>query len=211
MKQNKRSLKIAAIVFCLIAVMTLSACGKGGTTSGGTSSGGSGSGTVSYAVEGYERTDGVVDTTKRDDGRYVDGYQIAFLNDTVSTAWFDFTVKSVEFVNEYDGYTPDDGYNYAVAEITVKNTFGEDIDIYYNDFYLAYNLGNDTDVEYAEEKAAYKDGENIGNSFVLANGQTATFDFIFQISSDAVGNYAVDYMEYYSDEVAGNEFIIVFE
>jgi hypothetical protein len=112
--------KILVVLLALAMVFSLSACSLFGGTK---------------TVAGYERTDGVEDYTTTSDGRKVDGYQIAFKGDTVSTAWFKFTVNSVKFTDEYEDITADSGYQLAVANITVKSTYDGDMPLYYNDFW----------------------------------------------------------------------------
>ncbi len=179
----------------VLLVFSLSACSLFGGTK---------------TVAGYERTDGVEDYTTTSDGRKVDGYQIAFKGDTVSTAWFKFTVNSVKFTDEYEDITADSGYQLAVANITVKSTYDGDMPLYYNDFWLAWDIEADA-WSYADELAMYSDGDDLGDSIIMAQNETIKADFVFQISEDATSPYVLEFYEYYADGVWGNDFFIIFE
>ena len=45
------------------------------------------------------------------------------LGDTVSTAWFDYTVTEVESTQEYGGYVRAQGDQLVVVELTLKSTY----------------------------------------------------------------------------------------
>ena len=49
--------------------------------------------------------------------------------DTMATYFFEFTVNSAALTNDYEGYTPAEGNALLVAEVTVKNTFKESIEM----------------------------------------------------------------------------------
>ena len=67
-------------------------------------------------------TKGVLESYTLTDGRVVDGWLGASVQDSVSAKWYDFKVNSVEFVNTYEGYTAGDGNILIHANITITNT-----------------------------------------------------------------------------------------
>lgn len=67
------------------------------------------------------------------------------LNDTMHTMFFDFTVTGAYLAKEYEGYQPAEGNQLLVADITVKNTFRESIEMYDTDFQAQW--GEDEDPE----------------------------------------------------------------
>ena len=50
-----------------------------------------------------------------------DGQAIGEIGDTMHTAFFDFTINSAELADSFDGYTPAEGYELLVADITIEN------------------------------------------------------------------------------------------
>ena len=97
------------IVFSLMAsiLLLLSACGSIPGMEGGSSSGGSASSS---------------------DGTY-------HVGDTISTAFFDFTVNSAVASADHEGYTAQDGYKLVVADLTIKNTETYSMPMGQYDFY----------------------------------------------------------------------------
>ena len=60
------------------------------------------------------------------------------IGDTMETYFFDFTINSASLTGEYAGRTPEPGNALLVAEVTVKNTYRESIEMYDTDFQLGW-------------------------------------------------------------------------
>lgn len=105
------------IVFSLMAsiLLLLSACGSIPGMEGGSSSGGSASSS---------------------DGTY-------HVGDTISTAFFDFTVNSAVASADHEGYTAQDGYKLVVADLTIKNTETYSMPMGQYDFMIAWGDGDE--------------------------------------------------------------------
>ena len=63
--------------------------------------------------------------------------------DTMETYFFDFTVNSAYLTSDYAGRTPGEGNVLLVADITVKNTFEQSIEMYDTDFQVQWDDGDD--------------------------------------------------------------------
>ena len=59
------------------------------------------------------------------------------------TMFFDFTVTGAYLAEEYEGYQPAEGNQLLVADITVKNTFEQSIEMYDTDFQVQWDDGDD--------------------------------------------------------------------
>lgn len=75
---------------------------------------------------------GCGNTQAENDQRFVQG-------DTVSTAWFDYTVTSAEAVGEYGGYISAEGDQLVVVELTIKSTYTQPITMFDSDFQLSWS------------------------------------------------------------------------
>lgn len=60
------------------------------------------------------------------------------LGDTVSTAWFDYTVTGVESTEEYGGYISAEGEQLVVVELTLKSTYPQPVTMFDSDFQLSW-------------------------------------------------------------------------
>lgn len=61
------------------------------------------------------------------------------LGDTVSTAWFDYTVTSVGAAEEYAGYHSAQGDQLVVVELTIKSTYTQSTMMFDSDFQLSWS------------------------------------------------------------------------
>lgn len=66
----------------------------------------------------------------------------------MKTYFFDYTVNNAYLCEEYNGYQPADGKCILVAEVTVKNTFNESIEMYDTDFQIQWNSDGADDYDY---------------------------------------------------------------
>lgn len=60
------------------------------------------------------------------------------LGDTVSTAWFDYTVTGVEAVDAYGGYISAQGAQLVVVELTLESTYTQPVTMFDTDFQLSW-------------------------------------------------------------------------
>ena len=181
------------IVFSLMAsiLLLLSACGSIPGMEGGSSSGGSASSS---------------------DGTY-------HVGDTISTAFFDFTVNSAYLTSDYAGYTPAEGNVLLVANITVKNTFEQSIEMYDTDFQVQWDDGDDayaypitTDMEtYTEVEPV---GENqLPGTYPMAVDEERSGELVYEVPSGFT-DFSIAYLEQFVDdsgeESTGETFFVYF-
>jgi len=55
---------------------------------------------------------------------------------TYSTQWFEFTVKSIEKMDSYAGYEPENGFELYAVLLSEKSTFSKEIPMGTFDFYM---------------------------------------------------------------------------
>lgn len=72
-----------------------------------------------------------------DDGE--PGLKQGLPGDTLSTQWFDFTVDGAYSCARYGSYTAADGNKLVVATLTLKNTFGNPVDMWGDDFAILWD------------------------------------------------------------------------
>ena len=125
------------------------------------------------------------------------------LGDTMSNMFFDFTVNSAGTVDSYDGYTPSDGNQLILCNITLKNTFGEALPMYDSDFQLQWGDG---DEDYAwsvdpleEDGSGMPTNDQMPLEWSMDDGAVETYDLLFEVPAD-VTNFSIVYLEQYTDE-----------
>ena len=137
-----------------------------------------------------------------DDGVYSYG-------DVVHTAFFDFTVNGAYLTKDYHGYKPEDGMEFLVADMTVKNTFSDQIPMFDTDFQAqwgddddeeAYSFPVTTNRETGEEvKEAYADEEQLPYEYELDKRQTRRGMLVFAVP-EGHQDFSISTRDSYEDE-----------
>lgn len=125
--------------------------------------------------------------------------------DTMETYFFDFTVNSAYLTSDYAGHTPAEGNVLLVADITVKNTFQQSIEMYDTDFQVQWDDGDDayaypitTDMEtYTEVDPV---GENqLPGTYSLAVDEERTGELVYEVPS-GFADFSIAYLEQFVDD-----------
>ncbi len=142
-----------------------------------------------------------------------DGYAEGKLGDTMRSSFFDYIVNSAYLCDSYEDYTPQDGYELLVADVTVKNTFGEAIPMFDSDFQVQW--GSDAADSYDFPVTFYLDeGTSLGNEvlpaqYELAKDESRSGLLIFEVPVGGT-EYSISYMEYFDDDTTGSTFFVFF-
>ena len=110
------------------------------------------------------------------------------LGDKVKTEWFNFTVNSIEVVDDYEGYTTDEGYRLAVCDVTLKSIVDDTTPMYWSDFILIWT---DEGGEFPEDvdplelpgsyPIEYTSDKQFPDEYDLAAGETLQADLVFDV------------------------------
>ena len=111
------------------------------------------------------------------------------------TEWFTFQVNSVETVTNYAGVDADEGCVFLIANVYEKNTWdgNDSIPMSCYDYYALE--GENAEEIWPEEPW---DNAMMPNEFYLAPEEEATYDVVFQVSSD-VAEVSFVYVEVDAD------------
>lgn len=156
-------------------------------------------------------------------GYAMDGYAEGFLGDTMHTYWFDFTVNSAYTCQEFDGLSPEDGYKFLVAEITLYNTTKSTQPMYFWDFQLQWDAQPGEDEEMAfgyplYEEIQNEDGESdfisvsdlqLPTYYDLGINETRTGLLLYTVPEGAK-DYSISFQEFFDDDTEGDLFFIWF-
>lgn len=141
--------------------------------------------------------------------------------DTMETYFFDFTVNSAYLTSDYAGYTPAEGNVLLVADITVKNTFRESIEMYDTDFQAqwgededpeAYSIPITTDPETFTELEPVG-GDQLPGTYPLAVDEERSGQLVYEVPQGYV-DFSLSYLELYDDgseeENTGDTYFVFF-
>lgn len=146
---------------------------------------------------------------KKEESSYKEG----FLGDTMKTYFFDFSVNSAYTCASYEGYTPAEGSQMLVTEITVKNTFSEDIEMYDSDFMIlwadesddAYSLPVTYDLPSGETLSQ----NMLPDVYPLKIKESRSGLLVYEVPTE-YKNFSMAYVTVFDDDSEGDIFFVHF-
>ena len=134
---------------------------------------------------------------------------------TMKTYFFDYTVNSAYVCGEFEGYQPAEGNQLLVADVTIKNTFDEEIEMYDTDFQAQWGGSGDEDFSVpitwdgSEEGADTLTDGQFPAIYTLAKGESKTGLLIFEVPEGKT-ELSISYMEAFDDNSTGDTFFVNF-
>lgn len=146
-----------------------------------------------------------VNTAAEAAAQMINGDVTGEIGELYSTAWFEFTVKSIERVDSYAGYSPADDMQLIDVVINEKNIFEDEIPMGTFDFYIDENA----------DAADYwvplepRDDTMMPEEFYLAVGESAEYHMVFEVPAE-YNDLNLVYVEIDEDDGIGATFTIKF-
>lgn len=135
-----------------------------------------------------------------------DGQADGRIGDIMKNTFFQYTVKSAAIVDEYAGYTPEDGYILVDAVVDTKNVFTESIEMYDTDFQIQWGDG---DEDYGYPIAALDD-TMIPDTYELRRAESKEYHCVYEVPEGST-NFSISYLEQFTDGSEGDVFFVFFE
>lgn len=142
-----------------------------------------------------------------------EGYAEGKLGDIMRSSFFDYIVNSAYICDSYEDYTPQAGYELLVADVTIKNTFGETISMFDSDFQVQWNSDAEDAFEYPV--TYYLDeGNSLGDEVLptqydMSKDESRSGLLIFEVPAGET-EYSISYLEYFDDDTTGSTFFVFF-
>lgn len=201
----------------VVTAAVLTGCGSNGTLGGTSGNSGSSSNSGNSDTSSSPSSSSTPPSSAATQSQvgYPDenGNAEGFIGDTMHTYFFDYTVNSAYLCDEYEGYTPEDGYEILVADVTVKNTVTQSIEMYDTDFQIQWN--DDADDAYDFPITLYLDEGEVLNDqmfpgvYTLSVNQSVNGLLVFEVPA---GNkdFSISYLEMFDDDTTGDVFFVYF-
>lgn len=188
---------VSLFLATVVTAAVLTGCGSNGTLTGGSSSS-----SPSSVASSSTTNVGYPDENGNAEGR---------LGDTMHTYFFDYTVNSAYLCDEYEGYTPADGYEILVADVTVKNTSTSTLPMYDTDFQVQWN--DDADDAYGFpitlDLNDVLNDQMLPGEYDLAIAKSINGLLVYEVPA---GNkdFSISYLEMFDDDTTGDVFFVYF-
>lgn len=200
--------KLACALLAGALALSLAACSSGSSSSASvsSSSGGGASRSLPGAAQQEEPASSTITA--------VDGYGEGRMGDVMQTYFFTYSVNSAYLTDSFEGYAPAEGNALLVAEMTVKNTGRQSIEMYDTDFQAqwgdeeGFSLPITFDMETGEDLGTVSDKQFPG-TYTLGVNESRTALLVFEVPA---GNrdLSISHMEYFSDGTTGDTFFVFF-
>lgn len=135
---------------------------------------------------------------------------------SMHTYFFDCVVRSAYACTEFEGYQPSEGNMLLVAEIAVKNTIENEIEMYDTDFQAQW--GEDEKDAYSvpitydgtEEGMDILRDDQLPGTYLLQPEELRTGLLVFEIPKNRYDHLSISYMEAFDDDTTGETYFINF-
>lgn len=203
--------KLIALLLSLLMLFTLAACGSSDTPEEPEDP---------KPAEEEEEEDEKKDDDEDEDGSSIldlldlpgdlvypnDGVAEGELESVMRTYFFDFSVSDVSCDYAYDDYTAAWGYKLVLVELTVENTFGDEIPMFPTDFSLQWDDGDGQ----VYPVHAITGSEMLNGFYDLEKRESRSGLLIFEVP-EREDRFTLRHQEYFDDDTLGDEFYVFFE
>lgn len=190
---KKRGMAVCALLLCL----ALTGCGRWGI--------------FSHELEDWMRensTDGGAYSADSDSQADSGGETYyGELGDTMSSCFFDFTVKNARLRSEYGGYAAQSGMQLLDVLVTVRNTYHSELPMSIYDFQVQW--GEEDDAFGYEADAFWNGADTMPEQYALAEDEERTMHIVYEVPLDRE-EFSVSYREQYDGGGYGNTFFVFF-
>ena len=128
---------------------------------------------------------------------------------TFRTVFFDYSVDSVNYPSEYEGYTASEGMQLLDVVVTIKNTFGSTLPMFNDDFQIQWHDLGDGDDDYDFGIIMDDSSTVMPYEYSLANGKTCNYHIIYEVPAEAK-EFSVSFQEFFDDNTMGDVFFTYF-
>ena len=124
------------------------------------------------------------------------GVKYGSMGDTLSTAWFDFTVDGAYSCSEYCGYASSAGYKLVVVAMTLKNDRGEPVDLWGDDFVIFWG---DDDSDLDIPLSAGLSGDQFPDEYVLSANELRAGVMVFEVPEE-FRDFGIMFTDFFESE-----------
>ena len=146
------------------------------------------------------------DYGRGDDVYAYDGAGFGYVRDIIHTYWFDFTVNNTMFCQTFQGYTARNGYQLIVLDLTIENTFEDEVPMFDTDFWVEWGEDyNDFDGSYPVPDSYDISHDFLPEHYYLSPNDIVTGLLMYEVPV-GYSEYMLIFEEYFEDGDVGDWF-----
>lgn len=201
--------RIRSLLLALIMLASLAACGKDGldlNPNSNSSSSPSGSDNSNSPDSNPSSSNDVITPE--------DGMAIGYEGDTLRTVFFDMKIENPQTCDEFDGLTPDEGYKFLTADLTLYNYTDYSQLMFDTDFEVIWDLDDDdawawpecnetTDAN-GEPEYSVRSDKQLPIEYTLGIHKSQTGLLLYQVPADST-DFFIAFYEVFAPEEEGDE------
>lgn len=128
----------------------------------------------------------------------------AGLGEELANVFFSYQVNDVKTASQFNGALPEDGYQYLIINVTVKNVSGQTIPMSMFDFELDWGYDG---YAYSEDPVTEA---QLPTEWEMEADDVTQGDLVFQAPADQT-DFSLSYLEVYEDGTEGDYYYIDFQ
>lgn len=137
-----------------------------------------------------------------------DGYAEGYMGDVMRTVFFDFSVDSAYTCDSLDTYTPADGYQLLVADITIKNTSTYSMPMVDYDFQVQWGDYENDDAYQFPISESIIDNQ-MPAEYEIPINESVSNTVVFEVPADT-RDFSISFLEYFTNDEEGDVFFVYF-
>ncbi len=149
----------------------------------------------------------VIEDVQENDNRVLDGY----VGDTISTAFFDFTVNEARTADSYGSLTPAEGNTFCIVNVTVHNTMRQSLPMFDTDFVLFWGPGDsDGSFPVTHDDPSRRTDKMLEESYYIGINETVTGDLVYELPKTHDPEGILYFEEYFENGEYGDYYTVTF-
>ena len=201
--------RIRSLLLALIMLASLAACGKDGldlNPNSNSSSSPSGSDNSTSPDSNPSSSNDVITPE--------DGMAIGYVGDTLRSVFFDMKIENPQTCDEFDGLTPDEGYKFLTADLTLYNYTDYSQLMFDTDFEVIWDLDdddawawpecNETTDGNGEPEYSVRSDKQLPIEYTLGIHKSQTGLLLYQVPADST-DFFIAFYEVFAPEEEGDE------
>lgn len=139
----------------------------------------------------------------------IGGFAEGKIGDKFKTEFFEFDIAEAKFYTKNDNPEIKDDKKIVDVTINIKNTFGEDLPMFNNDFQIQWHNLGAKDEDFAFGILLPENKDVMPEEYTLQKNKTVKYHIVYEVPLEAK-EFSISYQEYFEKMEKGDVFFVYF-